>query len=217
VLYSIVDQMWKVADFGLTSEATSTAFRFTDVAHGTPGYRSPELLKDDGAKYNNKVDIWAMGCLFFELATGSKLFSDDVSVIEYARSEGILALEISCDGTLDTETIEYVKGMVHDMLQIEPTSRPSASELRARFHKYYKLAGQRETPGQIQSSQYQREIHGALSEDSPLAAMGGREHAAFTADPHVITLILWLGPYRNTTSSRVGTTVSSPRPAAILN
>jgi hypothetical protein len=33
-----------------------------------------------------------------------------------------------------------------------------------------------------------------------LAAMGGREHAAFTADPHVITLILWLGQDHNTTS-----------------
>jgi hypothetical protein len=34
-----------------------------------------------------------------------------------------------------------------------------------------------------------------------LATMHPRERAAFTTDPHVITLILWLSPYCNTTSS----------------
>jgi hypothetical protein len=80
-----------------------------------------------------------MGCLLFELATGSKPFSDDLSVIEYA-SQGDSTLYFACNETLDKEATEYVKWMVYDMLQIEPSSRPSASELRARFQRYYKLA-----------------------------------------------------------------------------
>lgn len=139
MLYSLAGRFWKVADFGLTCEATSTAFLFTDFSHGTPGYCSPELLKEDGAKYNNKVDIWAMGCLLFELATGSKPFSDDLSVTGYA-SEGDSTLDFACNQALDEEGTGYVKWMVYDMLQIEPSSRPSASELRARFQRYYKLA-----------------------------------------------------------------------------
>jgi len=80
-----------------------------------------------------------MGCLFFELATGRKPFSDDISVMSFA-SEGDASLDFACNEALDKEATEYVKWMVYDMLQIEPSSRPSASELRARFQRYYKLA-----------------------------------------------------------------------------
>lgn len=157
----MTDQLWKVADFGLTSEATSTAFVFTNFSHGTPGYRSPELLKEDGAKYNNKVDIWAMGCLLFELATGRKPFSDDISVMGYV-SEGGAPLDIVCNEALDKEATEYVKWMVYDMLQIEPSSRPSASELKARFQRYYKLADNK-----IYSSETLESRHEAKQDHSP--------------------------------------------------
>jgi serine/threonine protein kinase len=40
---------------------------------GTPLYLSPELL--NGEKYDEKVDLWAIGILAFELHLGSSPFN----------------------------------------------------------------------------------------------------------------------------------------------
>jgi len=56
-----------LADFGITSEVMSTMM-VTSFGRGTPGYRAPELLVQD--EYDNKVDIWAVGCILHELVTG---------------------------------------------------------------------------------------------------------------------------------------------------
>ncbi len=61
----------KVGDFGLAKElASDTKFATTNV--GTPFYMSPEMINEQ--KYNEKSDIWALGCLLFELAALSPPF-----------------------------------------------------------------------------------------------------------------------------------------------
>jgi serine/threonine protein kinase len=44
-------------------------------------YRAPELILDRNM-YTTKVDIWAFGCLFGELAKGSPLFVGDDSTTQ---------------------------------------------------------------------------------------------------------------------------------------
>ena len=138
VLYSHKDRSWKVADFGLTCEGTSTAHIFTDFSHGTPGYRAPELLKDDGASFTNKVDIWAMGCILFELATGAKPFVTDFAVSEYSR--GGSEVETRCRANIKPDMVKKISDTVHDMFQIRPSLRPKSSALAKLFHEYYLLA-----------------------------------------------------------------------------
>lgn len=38
---------------------------------GTPYYLAPELIRDTETKfkYNSEVDIWALGCIYYELIT----------------------------------------------------------------------------------------------------------------------------------------------------
>lgn len=36
---------------------------------GTPNFRAPELIGNTRA-YTETVDIWAMGCIWYELITG---------------------------------------------------------------------------------------------------------------------------------------------------
>lgn len=45
---------------------------------GTPYYMSPELCQ--GVKYNFKSDIWAMGCVLFELLTLTRTFDATVFI-----------------------------------------------------------------------------------------------------------------------------------------
>lgn len=46
---------------------------------GTPYYMSPELCQ--GAKYNLKSDIWAMGCVIFEVLTLTRTFDATVGFV----------------------------------------------------------------------------------------------------------------------------------------
>ena len=52
----------KLADFGSAKELNENEM---SREHGTPGYRSRELMS--GAKYDGKTDIWSTGCVIFEL------------------------------------------------------------------------------------------------------------------------------------------------------
>ena len=57
-------QSVKIGDFGLAKELSSESkFAYTNV--GTPFYMSPEMINE--MRYNEKSDIWALGCLLFEL------------------------------------------------------------------------------------------------------------------------------------------------------
>lgn len=62
----------KVADFGLGRAFTLPVHPYTNVVV-TLWYRAPEILMGT-SRYSTPVDIWSIGCIFFELATGKPPF-----------------------------------------------------------------------------------------------------------------------------------------------
>ena len=131
VLYSTVDRVWKIADFGLTSEGTSQSLHNTETSRGTPGYRAPELLREDRAAYNNKVDIWALGCILYELVVGTKPFATDIAVLEHYQITS--SLNITLDDTIDPVLITLLSKAIDKMLHYDPSSRPTAATLLDTF------------------------------------------------------------------------------------
>ena len=63
----------KIGDFGIAKQLNSVN-EFTKTQSGTLLYMAPEIVK--GEKYNNKVDIWALGCILYELCTLNYCFFD---------------------------------------------------------------------------------------------------------------------------------------------
>ena len=64
-------QTLKLGDFGVSRVLDSP----TDLARtcvGTPFYMCPELMRKQ--RYSNKADIWALGCVLYELATLTHAF-----------------------------------------------------------------------------------------------------------------------------------------------
>mmetsp|Transcript_1666 Transcript_1666/g.5350 ORF Transcript_1666/g.5350 Transcript_1666/m.5350 type:complete len:446 (+) Transcript_1666:108-1445(+) len=55
----------RIGDFGISRILESTAFASSVV--GTPAYMSPELMRNE--RYDYHVDMWALGCICFELCT----------------------------------------------------------------------------------------------------------------------------------------------------
>ena len=61
----------RVADFGLAI-IHSAAEGKLNLKCGTPGYIAPEIFTGHG--YNNKCDMFSLGCMFFNLLSGRHLF-----------------------------------------------------------------------------------------------------------------------------------------------
>lgn len=135
VLFSAKSRIWKVADFGLTCEGSSTALIATKYCHGTESYRAPELLTENGGKMNKKTDIWALGCILYELMFRKKAFKSDFQVQMY-NSGNDLPLEIDQLPFICEEMVQNLR----QMLQKTPESRPSAESLYTIFRHSQKKA-----------------------------------------------------------------------------
>lgn len=86
----------KLADFG-SCRGIHSKMPFTEYI-STRWYRAPECLLTDGY-YGFKMDLWSVGCVFFELATLRPLFPGANEVDQLAKIHGVLGVP---DKVLDT-------------------------------------------------------------------------------------------------------------------
>lgn len=68
----------KIADFGLARPLPPTKCGFTHEVV-TLWYRAPEILLGQ-RRYTNAVDMWSIGCIIIEMATGRPLFPGDSEI-----------------------------------------------------------------------------------------------------------------------------------------
>ena len=73
----------KIGDLGVAKVMT-TQLDFARTLVGTPYYLSPELCENK--PYNHKSDIWSLGCVLYELLTGTHPFN--------ASNQGALFMKI---------------------------------------------------------------------------------------------------------------------------
>jgi len=71
ILLSGKDYEVKVADFGISQNLTKN-YGFLHDAAGSLNYCSPEILK--GEAYNEKTDVWALGCILFEMLAKKRAY-----------------------------------------------------------------------------------------------------------------------------------------------
>ena len=97
---------------------------------GTPIYLAPEIIKEDG--HDEKVDIWCIGVLLFELITGNVPFQgNDIDTLK----ENILHLRISWPKDINIDA----KNLIKKILKLDPNSRISLEEMLKHpfFTKYF--------------------------------------------------------------------------------
>lgn len=79
----------KLADFGLARSSHSGSFALLTTYIGTRWYRAPEIIRHSPS-YGWPVDIWAVGCVFYELLTLQPLFPGDSEAETLAMVEKVL-------------------------------------------------------------------------------------------------------------------------------
>ena len=110
----------KIGDFGI-SKSLQRADDLTQTNVGTPYYISPEKLR--GKPYGSKSDMWALGCLVYELCTFTPPFR--------GRDMNSLSANILRSKTprVPTKYGKFIDVLVRALLQKDPEKRPSAERL----------------------------------------------------------------------------------------
>ena len=103
----------------------------TSYSRGTTGYRAPELLQrsaEEKSYYSKKSDIWAIGCILYEVTFLKQLFKQDISTSGWALSGTRLELPFD-ELRIDHVSTIIFEDLVRDMLSLDPIHRPKITEL----------------------------------------------------------------------------------------
>jgi len=108
----------KLTDFGWSNYMQEDEKRKTVC--GTPIYLAPEIIKEEG--HDEKVDIWCIGVLLFELTTGNVPFQgNDIDTLK----DNILHLRIAWPKDINIDA----KNLIKKILKLDPASRISLEEM----------------------------------------------------------------------------------------
>jgi NIMA (never in mitosis gene a)-related kinase len=110
----------KIGDFGLAKElASASTLAQTNV--GTPFYMSPEMINEQS--YNEKSDIWALGCLLYELCALAPPFD--------AANHVALAVKINAGkfARVPAAYSDELHRAIRWMLTLDAGKRPAVEDL----------------------------------------------------------------------------------------
>lgn len=106
----------KLGDFGLAHFLPSTDDK-VNTAKGTVNYRSPEMC--NGQPYGAPADVWALGCVLYELCTRRLAFTGR-SVLSVMRK-----ITTKEPKRIPSIYSDELRQLARDMLQKDPAKRPT--------------------------------------------------------------------------------------------
>jgi serine/threonine-protein kinase len=116
----------KVVDFGLAKILENQTSQLSNQSEliGTPKYMSPEQFS--GGRIDERVDVYALGCILFELLTGRAPF--DGMFVEIVGKH--VYAEVPTFASLGVDAPPEVEAVARRALEKDPAARtPSAAEL----------------------------------------------------------------------------------------
>ncbi|CAL2028889.1 unnamed protein product [Caenorhabditis brenneri] len=109
----------KLSDFGISKELGTKSAASTVI--GTPNYLSPEIC--ESRPYNQKCDMWSLGCVLFELLHLERAFEgENLPAIVMKITQGKLK-------PMGEHVSNEVKSLVNTLLKTNEKSRPDVSDL----------------------------------------------------------------------------------------
>ena len=119
-LFISKDYKVKIGDFGLSKKLIN--MNYAQTQKGTFHYMAPEIL--NGQKYDKRIDIWALGCILYELFTLEFCF-------DCANHFGLINNIMKGNhGKIDTNiyNIEW-QNLIDSLLKVDYHERPDINEV----------------------------------------------------------------------------------------
>lgn len=123
----------KVVDFGIAAVMETDQTRLTSTGDrvGTDHYMSPEQI--NGETVGHYTDLYALGCLLFEMATGRRVFDTHT---QYAVLHAHATQRPPSLQKFRSQTPEVLSDLVETLLAKDPKDRPdSAGEVYRLLHQ----------------------------------------------------------------------------------
>jgi serine/threonine protein kinase len=108
----------RIADFG-SSRFSGVGTQTRNV--GTPLYSAPEQYETE---YDEKVDVYSFGLLFYEILLGKPVFDPLLTMAQLYR-------KVVCGErpVIPETTVSFVKSLIECCWSVNPVSRPSFDEI----------------------------------------------------------------------------------------
>nr|CAD7442751.1 unnamed protein product [Timema bartmani] len=113
----------KLADFGLSKFLKNGSYTMNTLC-GTVGYCAPEILLNK--EYDLSVDLWSVGVVMYIMLCGYEPFWDDTG--EIGMCKRVVEGEFEFSSPWWDDISDSAKDLISQLLQLEPSSRPTASE-----------------------------------------------------------------------------------------
>ncbi|KAK0723075.1 hypothetical protein B0T26DRAFT_644187 [Lasiosphaeria miniovina] len=160
--------MLKLADFGFARVLPSTSL--AETLCGSPLYMAPEILRYE--RYDAKADLWSVGTVLFEMATGKPPFkaANHVELLRKIEAANDL-IKFPRESVVSSD----MKALIRALLKRNPVERMNFKD----FFNHTVITGP--IPGLVEDdvprneSLLQKEIKSAAAVDEPLAA--SRRHS----------------------------------------
>lgn len=112
----------KIGDFGI-SKVLETTCQNANTVVGTPYYMAPEACQSE--PYTSKSDVWALGCILYELCTLKKPFEADNLLGLVFK----IVTEKPAPIPNDLPYSKEVKQLIDLLLEKDPKDRPSIAQI----------------------------------------------------------------------------------------
>ena len=130
-LFLTKDLKVKIGDFGIAKQLNNVN-EYAKTKAGTMLYMAPEII--NGEKYNNKVDIWALGCIIHELCTLKFCFESNSinGLVDKIINSNHEQINIKVYGN-------DLQNLINSLLNIDYKKRPTVEEILKIINKYFTL------------------------------------------------------------------------------
>uniref|UniRef100_A0A915ABQ3 non-specific serine/threonine protein kinase n=1 Tax=Parascaris univalens TaxID=6257 RepID=A0A915ABQ3_PARUN len=109
----------KLSDFGISKELSTRSLASTVV--GTPNYLSPEIC--EGRAYNQKSDLWALGCVLYELCELQRAFDGE------NLPSIVMKITKGKHGPISVHWSAGLKHLIESLLDLNENKRPLLKEI----------------------------------------------------------------------------------------
>ena len=137
-IFMTKNKIIKIGDFGVSALFKNVDIekikKLTNTYVGTYEYMAPEIIKRE-KKYNEKVDIFSMGCVFYEICCLKTYQKKDTYIEDNHVKLRLIKNEIPKN--YDTDMMEIIKLMLEENANIRPNSQTILEKVSENYNKIF--------------------------------------------------------------------------------
>ena len=171
----------KILDFGIAKLGTTSGMTATGGAMGTPAYMAPEQWTN-AAKADARADVYALGCVIYEMCAGRTPFS--AATIGEACAQHLTDIPAPLRTHVPAIPAQ-LDALIASMLAKDPAARPSVAEVERAFVALASAAATSGMDATLPPSASGAALAATAGTVTPAAAASGTPPSASSSVPAV--------------------------------